>query len=48
MYGGGLLEMEAYSFVRRLVAAGVAMVCVGLCALVSDEDGAGGKLVVDG
>lgn len=27
MNGGGDLEMEAYSLVRRLVAAGVAMVC---------------------
>jgi hypothetical protein len=26
MYGGGDLEMEAYSLVRRFVAAGVAMV----------------------
>jgi LmbE family N-acetylglucosaminyl deacetylase len=31
MYGGGDLEMVMYSFVRRLVAAGVAImiVCVG-------------------
>ena len=32
MYGGGDLAMAVYSFVRRLVAAGVAMVwvCVGV------------------
>ena len=31
MYGGGDLEMEAYSLVRRLVAAGVAMLCGCVC-----------------